>query len=354
MVGAPQESVRFLQKLLNRIGRGEIPSRSDIRRAVEILISGGLAERNRFTLGAFLGLMTHRELLTVELLRGLYDAIAAICPDQPLARDAGAVVAVGSGKDDFKTFNVTTCAAFTAASCGAHVIKVGCGAESSVAGSSDVLADLGVLPKPPGHADDILATLGICVADASTAVSSIFEHYVGQSVFFNALELVLPSFVGIRAPHLVYGVADSRIELVAELLRGQVHCATILAGRSGAGEWFDEASIFGPTLMAMLQGSEITTRELHPGDFGLPVFRDDQVVPPSSRQEAMATVRDVLRGEASAAHLSLVAANSAVILKCTGVVDDLVGGTTFALDSLRAGRPWQLLQRLREFEGDRR
>ena len=57
---------------------------------------------------------------------------------------------VGTGGDRFGTVNVSTMASIVAAAAGARVVKHGNKAASSAAGSSDVLAELGVdLTIPP-------------------------------------------------------------------------------------------------------------------------------------------------------------------------------------------------------------
>jgi anthranilate phosphoribosyltransferase len=62
----------------------------------------------------------------------------------PISTDKPVVAITGSGKDTWKTFNVSTTASFIAASCGACVVKPGSSATSSMTGAVQVLDFLGM------------------------------------------------------------------------------------------------------------------------------------------------------------------------------------------------------------------
>jgi anthranilate phosphoribosyltransferase len=103
---------------------------------------------------------------TVDEIVGFRDAVLENA--LPLKVDPMALDIVGTGGDRFGTVNISTMAAIVAAAAGTPVIKHGNRAASSAAGSSDVLAALGVdLSIPPERVAEVLGETGITFAFAS-------------------------------------------------------------------------------------------------------------------------------------------------------------------------------------------
>lgn len=72
-----------------------------------------------------------------------FDRTLASYITEPIPLDVPAVVVAGSGKETFKTFNVSTAASILAAASGAYVVKGVSRSVSAVSGSADVLDVLG-------------------------------------------------------------------------------------------------------------------------------------------------------------------------------------------------------------------
>src|SRR5580700_1591582 len=94
--------------------------------------------------------LTGTSKLSPQLISGLwqevldFDLTLAGYVAEPVPLDVPAVVVAGSGKETFKTFNVSTAASILAAAAGAYVVKgVSCSV-SAVSGSADVLDVLGL------------------------------------------------------------------------------------------------------------------------------------------------------------------------------------------------------------------
>ena len=139
----------------------------------------------------------------------------------------GAIDIVGTGGDGLDTLNVSTAAALVVAACGVPVAKHGNRAASSRAGSSDVLAALGVALKPPlAVLDRCLAQAGICFLYAPRhhpAMQHVarVRRALGTRTIFNLLgPLTNPASV---RRHVV-GVYDARLlASVTNVSSGAVH-----------------------------------------------------------------------------------------------------------------------------------
>jgi anthranilate phosphoribosyltransferase len=99
-----------------------------------------------------------------ELFQGIvrYDQTLAAALARPLPVPLDPVVVSGSGKELFKTFNVSTAAAIVAAAAGAPVVKGASSSVSATTGALDVLRYLGIkVADRPGDIGEYLQRHGI-------------------------------------------------------------------------------------------------------------------------------------------------------------------------------------------------
>lgn len=97
-------------------------------------------------------------------LHGLLESLGERRPPRPARAFAGAVNIVGTGGGP-ATFNISTAAAFVAATMGVPVVKTGSRAYTSRFGSIDLLARLGITPTTSyEHTQDVLERCGIAFA----------------------------------------------------------------------------------------------------------------------------------------------------------------------------------------------
>jgi anthranilate phosphoribosyltransferase len=177
----------------------------------------------------------------------------------------------GTGGDGAGSFNVSTISAIVVAACGVRVAKHGNRAQSSRAGSADVLEALGVAidPGPERVARDLDELgIGFLFAPAFHAAlrhAAPVRRELGVRTFFNLLG-PLSSPAG--ATHQLVGVYDrARVVQLAEVLALLgVERAWVVHGLAGG---LDEISPDGPTEVAVLAGGSVSTRTIEPRDFGL-------------------------------------------------------------------------------------
>src|SRR6186713_792392 len=176
---------------------------------------------------------------------------------------------VGTGGDGSHTFNISTCAMFVAAACGARVSKHGNRSVSSKSGSADVLEALG-LPlslTPEQIAASIEATgIGFMFApNHHPAMKNVgpVRKELGIRTIFNILgPLTNPA----NAPNILMGVFHpDLVGIQARVLqRLGATRALIVWGEDG----IDEISLGAPTKMAELRDGRVEEFVFDPVELG--------------------------------------------------------------------------------------
>lgn len=176
----------------------------------------------------------------------------------------------GTGGDGFKTFNISTAAAFIAAGAGVAVAKHGNRAITSACGSADVLEALGAkLDLSVEREVEALERIGIAFLFAPSHHPAMrhatpVRRELRLRTVFNILgPLTNPAgarrqVMGVYDPSLVRLVADAMAHLGVD--RG-----VVFHGEPG----IDEVSAVGTTRFAVVEGREVRHGEWQPEDLGL-------------------------------------------------------------------------------------
>ena len=243
---------------------------------------------------------------------------------------------VGTGGDGSHTFNISTCAMFVAAACGARVSKHGNRSVSSKSGSADVLEALGVpmTLTPAQIARTIDATgIGFMFAPnhhpAMKNVAAV-RRELGVRTIFNILgPLTNPA----GAPNILMGVfhADLVGIQVRALQRLGAEHAVVVYGRDG----LDEVSLGAATLVGEWRGGEIREYEIHPEDFGF-TMAGSRALKVASAAESLAMLNAVLDDMPGPAR-DIVALNAGVALYAADVAPTMADGIDRARAALASG-----------------
>ncbi|MEL6685448.1 MAG: anthranilate phosphoribosyltransferase, partial [Pseudomonadota bacterium] len=208
-----------------------------------------------------------------------YAAAAAVMRAHcvPVKAPEGAMDIVGTGGDGKHTLNISTATAFVVAGAGVPVAKHGNRNLSSKSGTADVQGALGINVMVGAEVvEKAIAEAGIGFMMAPMHHPAM-KHVgpirveLGSKTIFNILgPLTNPAGVtrqltGAFAPDLIFPMAETLQQLGTEK-------AWLVHGSDGT----DEITICGSTAVAALEDGQITSREIHPEDAGLPVhsFRD--------------------------------------------------------------------------------
>lgn len=251
----------------------------------------------------------------------------------------------GTGGDRLHTFNVSSLAALTIASCGVRVAKHGNRSVSSSSGSADLFEALGVhITASPVVVERCLVEVGIAFFFAPTFHPSMrhagpTRRDLGVRTAFNLLgPLTNPA----RASRQIVGVSGpEHAELLARALGelGSQH-AWVVHGADG----LDEISPTDYTKVAEYRDGRLHTFYLHPSDLGIePTSVDALRV--SGPAESVEVARQILAGEPGPAR-DFVVANAAAGLFIAGAAPSLIAGAEMAAAALDDGRVGQTLDAL--------
>ncbi len=254
----------------------------------------------------------------------------------------------GTGGDGRGTFNVSTAAALVAAAAGVRVAKHGNRSISSRCGSADVLEALGVaMDLPLERIPQCLEETGMVFLLAPRLhlamkhVMNARRRLMTKSVF----NLLGPLTNPLAATIQLVGVFDAaRTEMMAETLRAVgTRRAYVAAGSDG----IDEITTTGPTRLSSSSAEGVETRDVHPGEFGLPRAALEQLQGGDAATNARLLL-SVLEGERGP-YRDVVLANAAAALTLAEKAKDFKEGVALADEVLDSGAARAKLQALAEF-----
>ena len=175
---------------------------------------------------------------------------------------------VGTGGDGLNTINISTGSALLAASCGVKVAKHGNRSVSSMCGSADVLAQLGV------HIDLCPPAVKKCIKSNNFGFFYAPNfHPVMQQLKSIRKKLALPTIFNLIGPLLnpanaeilMIGVADSTyLNIIAQVLIKLGVTRALVFNCSG----MDEICCVAPIHIIEINQSESTSYTLDPADYG--------------------------------------------------------------------------------------
>ena len=303
----------------------------EARLAFEALMTG---EATPAQIGGFLMALRTRGETVTEIAAA---AKVMIAKSRKVRAPSGAIDIVGTGGDGKHTLNISTGAAFVTAGAGVVVAKHGNRNLSSKSGTADVQSALGInVMSSPEVVERALNEVGIGFMMATVhhpAMAHVGPSRVelGTRTLFNLLgPLTNPAGVkrqltGTFSAEIIRPMAETLRELGSE-------AAWLVHGGDGT----DEMSITGPTALAELKDGQVTEREIHPEEAGLPVHAFADIIGGTPEENAVA-FRHMLDGKKDA-YRDAVIFNAAGALVVAGVASDLRSGAEQAAEAIDSGR----------------
>jgi len=196
-----------------------------------------------------------------------YDEVLAAYLASPIQVPERTVLVSGSGKETFKTFNVSTAAAILAVAAGARVVKGVSASVSATSGSADILACLGVsVLTSPAAITEAMSRLGLAFIPYAAFCPRYAARYDGRFRALSPMSFVMPAAtLAVSADGFIHGLAHPGVAASAaaiaaarpDLVAGQVVTTLV-----SAGERVDEIVGRGSASVASVFRGAVTVSEM--------------------------------------------------------------------------------------------
>lgn len=345
-----------MKPLIDKLEAGRDLSPPDVRSAVATLLD----ETTDDGIKAEFLTALHSKGESAEEIVGFVEELMQHAVDTGIERAnlPGPLVDVcGTGGDGLDLFNTSTLITFIVAAGGAVVVKHGNRRVTSLAGSADVLESLGIpAALPPADLREMVDRLGFGFVfarlyhPAFRALAAMRERLArkNQRTIFNLLgPLLNPArprrqLIGVFAPRLT--------GTFAEVLRRLGHeRAWVVNGYADGPGGMDDVSICGPTTIAELDGTKITSAILDTQWLGLTRCAVEELRGGTAQQNA-ATIVGILSGDIKDAKRDMAVANAAAAFVVAGITRDMNHGIEFAREQIDSGRALQKLRGAQNFQ----
>ncbi len=331
-----------IQEAIAKLIGGQHLNRADMTSVMNQVMSGQATDAQ---IGAFLiALRIKGE--TVDEIAGA--AIVMREKATPIVTKHKMVVdTCGTGGDHSGTFNISTTAAFVVAGAGLCVAKHGNRAATSKSGSADVLKALGVkIDVSPETVSRCLNEVGIGFLFAPALHGAMKyaigpRREIGARTIFNALgPLTNPAgakrqVIGVYHLGLTQTVADVLHTLGSEW-------AFVVHGLDG----LDEITLTGSTRVSELKNGRVSTYDIRPEDFGLPLAKISDLAGGEAEENAQITL-GVLKGNTGPKR-DIVLLNAAAALVAGEKAKDIRDGINVAAEVIDSGKAMAKLEVLKE------
>ena len=328
--------------ILDRLTAGEPLDETSARTLFAALVAGKLDDAEIIAMLIALPVRVETAAEMIGAARALRAAAAPFPRPDYLFADC-----CGTGGDGSASINISTAAAFVAASAGLPVAKHGNRSVTSRCGSADVLEHLGVrIDVPADVSRAVLDETGICFLYAPAyhpglRHAAAARRAVGKRTIMNLLG---PCVNPAAPPVQLLGVADpATLEHVARTLAALGCTAALVVHGSG----HDEIALHGETQAIRVIHGKLEHLTLSPEDADI-ARRSVDAVAGGDVDANAAGLAAVLKGQGPPAHMDAVALNAGALLMTAGIADDFASGVALAADRLRSGAPYDRLQALVE------
>ena len=331
-----------IPEALARIVEGNNLSQADAATVFQQIMSG---EATPGQIGALLAALRVKGE-TAEEIAGAALTMRALSTKVPAVSET-LVDTCGTGGSGSKLFNVSTAAAFVAASAGAKVAKHGNRKMTSFSGSADVLEAAGVsLSLTPQQIATCIDEIGVGFMFAQAHHSAMrFAGPIRQEIGIRTLMNVLgPMTNPAGAKRQVIGVFSRawqhKMAEVMQLL-GSEHAMVVHS------DGLDEIRLDAHTHVVELKNGAISEYDISPGDLGLEPRTDADLagIVADSAASSLALVRQSLTDDSSAA-ADIVALNAGAAIYVSGVANSLSNGVAMAQDAISSGQAKERLAEL--------
>ncbi len=325
--------------LIAQVADGASLSRQQAEEAFEIIMSGDATPSQ---MGAFLMALRVRGE-TVDEITGA----ATVMRAKALSVNApeGAIDTCGTGGDASGTYNISTGAALVVAAAGVPVAKHGNRALSSLSGSADVLAALGVnIEAEMERVEEAMAKINIGFLMAPR------HHAAMRHVGPTRVELGTRTIFNLLGP--LSNPAGTKRQLIGVFHRQWTAPMAEVLGRLGTerawvvhgSDGLDEITTTGATFVSEIKDGTVSSFEVTPEDAGLSRVDPADLKGGDADTNARA-ITQMLDG-APGPYRDIVLLNAGASLVIADKADDLKEGAEMAAQAIASGKASETLAQL--------
>jgi anthranilate phosphoribosyltransferase len=326
-------------KILEKLFDSKNLSAHEVQIFIESCINEELTESQ--IAGFLVGLRMKGE--TIEEIESLIQAMRKHMISFQASADG--IDTCGTGGDRMGTFNISTAVSFVVAGAGVPIVKHGNKAQSSLCGSADVLAELGVLIMlTPQEAKKVFEKVGMIFLFAplyhpvmkqiaplrkALGIRTVF-NYLGP--FLNPA-IVKRQIIGVPT----VAIAEKLAQVASRL---NYEYALIVSSSNG----MDEIATNGITTVFEIKGKKVTKNFVDPEALGFKKSSLREIQGGNIQQNAQ-IIQDILEGKRNAKR-DIVILNSAYALVVAGKVKNISEGIKRAEESIDSGAAKMVLKNL--------
>lgn len=345
-----KEAKKQVQNTIAQILDRAILNPQNLSDTFKLLLDHKLGDANQTSMGAFLAALQMYPLdknILLSLIRVVlnYDRV-----EIPYSNTSELCGIIGSGKDELKTFNVSTCAAFVAAGAGVKVVKNGSRSDTSIAGTTDVLETIGInVDLSQNQTIEILEKYGITICDAGNYFPRMSREYVGKVLFINPLSYTLSIASGLKFEKILFGISFKETNLVASCLKDLgIKRAMVVHGTDSKGRRFDEISSVGPTYISELKDNKIIDYKINPEDYGFRKGKPSEITQKSTLAANATLLISILENKNNTSARDIVILNAGALIYLSGIESTYKKAIESAKQSLSSGKALKILYKLKE------
>ncbi|EPA05849.1 anthranilate phosphoribosyltransferase [Candidatus Nitrosarchaeum limnium] len=305
------------------------------------ILSGKTNDKENFD---FLSSLTEKGETDDELL-GMLDKMRAFSLKIEPKNKGRVIDMCGTGGDNLQTFNISTAASFVVTAAGGIVAKHGNRSSSGVSGSADVFEYFGYdLNAEPTKIAQILEKHNICFMFAQKFHPAM-KYVVNarkQLAKRSAFNLLGPLSNPANVKNQMIGVYSVEFLERLPLILKRNGAENIMTVRSDDG--MDEFSTSAKNRVCILRNDKVLMNSIDPEVVGLhkSKLKDIQI---KTKEEAIKSFVKVLNNTANQSMIETTALNAAGGLIVAGISNNFEEGVELALNTIKDGKAFKLLER---------
>ena len=338
----------MISEFISKIQQKTDLTYEEMKLIMEEMLGGKTTDKENMD---FLGFLAEKKETDDELL-GMLDKMQEFSLKIEPKINPQIIDMCGTGGDKLQTFNISTTASFVVAAAGGYVAKHGNRSSSGISGSADIFEYFGYdLNQDPSQIAAILEKHKICFMFAQKfhpAMKNVStaRKQLGRRTAFNLLG---PLSNPAKVRNQLIGVfSEEYLDRLPMILKRK-GAQNIMTVRSDDG--LDEFSTSATNRVCMLKEGKLLMNAIEPKAIGLHESKLSEIQI-QTKDQAIRSFVGVLNNTANQAMTETTVLNAAGGLIVAGISKNFEEGVEMALNTIKEGKAFALLEKFVEDTGD--